>query len=679
MHRRLGLIALLALLPCTPLHARSLVLNVATNGNDSWSGELPTPTADGREGPLATLAGAVAHAREYRRRYPSTYNSTAILLRNGIYRLTEPLVLTPEDSGADAGHAMVITSYPNERATLSGGERIQGWQPVPGKPDQWQTEIADVRDGRWFFRQLFVNGQRRQRARTPNDGFFRIEGDSPRGKPAKFKFKAGDIKPEWAAAGDVELVAFLAWSDLRMPIVAVDTNANVVTLAGEPRESNREANAQYFIENTPDALDQAGEWYLDRKKGILTYWALPGENPNRLDVIAPRLNHLIALQGDLAALHLVHHVVLRGLTFAHTDWTLPPEGQADTQAAIAVAGDVRAEALVDSTIEDCTFTHLGGYGLELGRGCQRIRVVGNEFVDLGAGGIRVGETRIRPADIDQCTGHTITDNHLHQLGRVYAAGVGVLILQSGHNRVAHNEIHDLYYTAVSVGWNWGYQETPCHDNVIEFNHLHHIGLRQLSDMGAIYTLGIQPGTVIRHNLIHDVEAFTYGGWGLYTDEGSTGIRLENNVVYHCKSAGFHQHYGRENLVQNNIFAFNRENQLMRSRDEEHLSFTFTNNIVYFDSGDLLGSSWKNDRFLIDGNLYFDSRPEARPETMRFSGATLKEWRQRGHDLNSAVADPLFVNPSRFNFRLTPNSPALKRGFVPIDLATVGIRRKGQRN
>src|SRR6185369_16794943 len=155
---------------------------------------------------------------------------------------------------------------------------------------------------------------------------------------------------------------------------------------------------------------------------------------------------------------------------------------------------------------------------------------------------------------------------------IYAQAVGLLILQSATNRVAYNHIHDLFYTAISVGWTWGYQANPCRENVIEFNHLQNIGQGLLSDMGGIYTLGPQPGTIIRNNLIHEVDAFTYGGWGLYTDEGSSGIILEKNVVYHCKSGGFHQHYGKENVVRNNIFAFNTESQLIRTRDEPHISF-----------------------------------------------------------------------------------------------------------
>ncbi|MBI2949212.1 MAG: right-handed parallel beta-helix repeat-containing protein [Verrucomicrobia bacterium] len=666
-----------ALLIASPrLDARPFTLYVATNGNDQWSGQLASPASNAQDGPLATLPAALKAARQAREKNSApVQDGVTIFLRGGRYRLSAPVRFTPDDSGASAKAPLVIAAYENEKPVLSGGRSLTGWKRVEGKASLWQTEVPDVRDGPWYFRTLFINGQRKQRARTPSEGFFRIDGASPQDKPVKLKFKPGDIKKEWAEAGDVEVIALLAWADIRMFIRSVDETNHVATLSTDPRPSNKEINARYFIENAPDGLDAPGEWYLNRRTGVVSYWAPPGEDLATAEVVAGHLDDLVVFEGDLSAKKPVEHVVLRGLTFSYTDWPMPVNGYTDTQAAIAVRGDVRAEAAIDCVVENCTFTHLSGYALELGRGCQRWRVQGNEMSDLGGGGIRIGESAKRSEPFEANYGHIVTDNHLHHLGLTYPPAVGVFILQSGSNRVAHNHIHHLYYTAVSVGWNWGYQETPCRDNIVEFNHMHDIGQSILSDMGAVYTLGIQKGTVIRNNLIHDVNAFTYGGWGLYPDEGSTEIVWENNVVYRCKSAGFHQHYGRENIVRNNVFAFNRENQLMRTREEQHTSFIFTNNIVYFDAGNLLGSNWKNDHFRMGGNVYFDTRVGTNCEVMKFGNASWEQWRARGHDASSVVADPLFVAPDKFDFRLKAESPAIKLGFKPIDLHQVGIRKQ----
>src|SRR5262249_15505354 len=158
------------------------------------------------------------------------------------------------------------------------------------------------------------------------------------------------------------------------------------------------------------------------------------------------------------------------------------------------------------------------------------------------------------------------------------------------------------------------------------------------------------------------------GWGIYFDEGSSGILAESNVVHHTTHGGFHQHYGEANMVRNNIFAFGRDQQIQRSRVEPHLSFTFQTNIVYFYSGILLANEWAENNFSMDYNCYFDARPDAKPESVHFGKATLEEWRARGHDAHSIIADPLFVNPARNEFHLKPGSPALKLGFHPINLS-----------
>jgi len=665
-------VLLLALtLSVSPVLSAPLALHVATNGNDSASGTSARP--------LATTAAALRKAREN-----LNNEGVIILVHGGVYRMNAPIVLTPADSGSSAERPLIIAAFENEEPILSGGVRLTGWKQLPpGASDLWQTDARVQLGTNWQFRSLFVDGQRATRARTPNEGqLLRMDGARFNDQPFQFKFRPGDILPAWAATRDVELVAFEKWTSIRQFIRDVNIESNVVTLSGNSSAHTRESGARYFIENAPDAIDTPGEWRLDQQTGLVTAQFKSGANPNDMEIVVPRLTELVQFAGDIPGGKAVHHVVLRGLTFADTDWVIPADGYRDTQAAVAVRGDIFADGMTDCVIEDCRLTRLAGYGIDLGRGCQRNRIAGNELFDLGGGGVRVGETIIRTNAFDATHSNSITDNHLHRLGRLYPPAVGVFIIHSASNHVAHNHIHDLYYTAVSVGWTWGYRDSPCHHNVIEFNHMHDIGLGLLSDMGAVYTLGPQPGTVVRNNLIHDVTSFTYGGWGLYTDEGSTGIVLESNIVYRCKSAGFHQHYGKENIVRNNVFAFNRENQLMRSREEGHISFYFTNNIVLFESGNLLGSTWKNDRFVMEGNLYWDSRTanETKKDAARlkFADATLPQWQGRGHDINSLVADPQFLDAAKNDFRLRNGSPAEKLGFGPIQSGTVGVRAKAMR-
>jgi hypothetical protein len=261
-------------------------------------------------------------------------------------------------------------------------------------------------------------------------------------------------------------------------------------------------------------------------------------------------------------------------------------------------------------------------------------------------------------------------------------------MNTSGNTVANNDIHHGWYTGVSIGWNWGYQRSISRDNVIAHNHIHHIGQGLLSDMGAVYTLGVSPGTRLCNNLIHDVEANHYGGWGIYNDEGSSHILIENNIVYNTKFAGYNIHFCKEVTVRNNIFAFGRLQQLSRSRVEPHKSVFFENNIVYWKQGVLLDNNWRDKpysfyyhpknssgtrettgTFDMDWNIYYN--PDKPLEDVDFNGLTWQKWRETGKDKHSRYIDPLFVDPDNYDFRLKPDSPAFDMGFKPIDISTIG--------
>jgi len=275
------------------------------------------------------------------------------------------------------------------------------------------------------------------------------------------------------------------------------------------------------------------------------------------------------------------------------------------------------------------------------------------------------------------------NNEISGYGMNYLSAVGILIQNSYGNRIIQNHIHNGFYTGISVGWVWGYGRSISRDNVIERNHIHHIGQGVLSDMGAIYTLGPAPGTVIRNNLIHDIDAYKYGGWGIYNDEGSTGILVEKNIVYNTKYAGYDMHYGKEITIRNNIFALGRIDQIRRQTGENHPSLYFENNIVYWKEGKLFEGDWKDRVYNYDSNpkqpqgveykRNFESNwnlfynPNLKVDEVKFDGGSLSDWQKRGYDVNSVYSDPMFVDPDNFDFRLKPESPALKNGFEQIKL------------
>lgn len=668
---------------------------LSPGGNDQWSGTLPQPNAAGSDGPVATFERAQEIVRDLLAAGTDRQTPIVVALRGGTYQVSRPIRFRPADSGTPQC-PVVYQAYGDECPVISGGQRIDGWQV--DAEGRWFVDLPEVSAGEWTFSQLFVNDQRRFRPRLPKDGYYRI-AKAVEPSPAaagkgfdRFGFAPGQMDPQWSHLGDVEVMPFHQWSASRMRIAAVDPDEQIVTLEGHTTGTSFWAQFpeghRFLVVNVKEALSEPGEWYLDRPTGRLTYLPRPGETPDSAEVVAPRTANLLWFTGDAPEHHWVEHLHFRGLTFAHTNWNLPPRGQSFPQAEINLGAAVAAVGARHLVFEDCVIRHTGEYAMGFGPGCKHNRIENCELVDLAAGGIKIGHalsaepegddvpkawaSTLRQADDEELvvSHHTVRNCLIAHGGRLHPAAVGVWIGHSHHNRLEHNEIHDFYYTGFSVGWTWGYGKSQAHHNVIGFNHVHHIGQGVLSDMGGIYTLGISPGTVIHDNHFHDIVSYDYGGWGLYTDEGSTGIVMKNNLVYRCSRGSFHQHYGKENRVENNILAFAGQQQLQRTRTEEHISFFFERNIVYWDNNSpLLGSNWNDNNFRLDRNVYFHAGET--PITFP-GGLTFEAWQQqREQDQHSIVADPQFVDPTRDDFRLQDTSPALPLGFVPFDYSRAG--------
>ena len=661
---------------------------VAPDGNDGWSGLLAEPDAARTDGPFVTIARARDAVREARRRGQA--GPFAVELRGGMHVLGEPLVFTPEDSGT-AEAPMVYRARGGEKPLISGGRRVTGFvESSLNGVTCWQTELPEVRRDGWNFQQLFVRRRGAthfERRYRPVKGMLIIAGltYSPERKAAPhraaqqdFRFFPGDVEA-FRNLPDVEVVALHAWSASRLCVESVDIATQVVRFTSMPTfrigHWYRAGRNPYYIENISEELRHPGEWYLDRPSGTLYYVPLPGETPANVEVVAPRLETLVRVAGDAQAESVVEHLVFERITFAHTNWTTPRRGYDVSQGQPTLSAAVEFTGARDCTMLRCTVAHTGAYAVGLGTGCHRNRIAGCFLADLGGGGVKVGDSRMNRTAVFPLlpTDNTVENNAIVAGGRIHFSANGVWAGIVKGLAVRHNEIRDFPYTGIALGWSWGYAATSCAGNTIGYNHIHRV-MRLLEDGGGIYTLGQQPGTVIRGNLIHDCLmgpfACTFGQLGIYLDEGSGPFRIEDNIVYNVQMGAFNQHYGRGSVVENNIFANVVQEPITCARKEDHLSYSFRRNIVYLTTGNMISTRHNpaGCNTLFDGNLYWD------PSGVEplFGAGTFAQWQATGRDANSVIADPLFVAANAFDFRLRPESPALKLGFRPLDPGQAGL-------
>lgn len=677
-----------------------IVVYVSPTGDDARTGA--SADAANAAGPVASLEQVRAVVRARRAEAGQADEHVRIVLGAGRYQLTRPFELGPDDGGTAAAR-VTFEAAAGARPVVSGGREITGFRDGTGADvGLWVAEVPaaglpEGSAGHWRFAELFVNGRRAVRAREPDQGVFAVAGcaeESLEAVPPPANPPAAPGKPQparrlasarqtltleddaslalaaipAAEVPETQLTVHHKWDVTRRFIesVAADRRRLTTTGLGMKPWNRWDAKSTIVLENARAFLDEPGEWFL-AGDGRLFYKPRPGETLATATAVAPAIDELLVIRGDVPQGRMVKRVSFIGIDFEHAAWTMPRGGFEPVQAAASVGAAVTVDGGHEIVFRDCRLAHVGGYGLWLRKACRDCRVEGCLIEDVGAGGVRIGETTVPKSEHDLTAGNVVDNCIIRRGGRILPCGVGVWVGQASDNRISHNDIADFFYTGVSLGWTWGYGPTACRRNRVADNHIHTLGQGLLSDMGGIYTLGTAEGTVVVGNVLHDIESRTYGGWGLYADEGSTGIFFEHNLVYETKSGGFHQHYGRDNTIRHNVFVNAREWQVQVSRPEDHRSFTFERNIILWREGKSIAGPWDKIQAVTGRNCWWNTAGE----TVTFLGKPIAEWQAAGHEQGSIVADPGFLGLERHDYRLKTDSPVRAVGFMPYDWSQSG--------
>ncbi len=573
LHRLAGVAllgaTLVAAVASAPVHAgKSCLVEywLAPGGDDLATGD--------RAHPFRTLQRARDAVRADARRAQCRVQVT---LRGGTYRLVEPLQLDARDSGAK-GRDVVWRAARGERPVISGAVAVTGWSLHDAALGIHRAFVGMQRT-----RQLYVNEMRAVRARTEP-----YPADYERTATGYRFVTPGKPLPAWANAADIEAVTVTQWKMMRCPVATVIgaevtmgercwKNANVFQAPpGKAALWNFRLLSRF--ENAYEFLDRPGEWYLDSATGWLYYIPLPDEDLLQSVVELPVVEALIDGRGEPD--RPIEHLRFEGLVFTYATWLGPsgPDGYAADQSGFHLVGDghlpnvighdenvvrtpgnLRFRFARNVEFHGNEFLHLGGVGLDFGTGSQFNVIADNRFEDISSAGIQLGgvdREDHHPDRPEQVTrDNLVTNNLVHRVGREYFDAAGIYIGFTTRSTVSHNDIVDVPWSGIAIGWGWGLldqgsfpglpnampgewgrYDTPStsRGNRILSNRIKGF-LNELWDGGAIYTQGAQGTSLLDGELIAWNVASgkrpAAGGNTFYTDGGSRYVTLFENVSY----------------------------------------------------------------------------------------------------------------------------------------------------
>ena len=675
---KLDLSPILLLVAATSLAAAPTNLFVSPKGNEAGNGSAAQPFATIQRAMQAVRALKLAETEP---------GPVTVTLAGGTYELAEPLVFTPEDSGT-AKSPITWRSAAGAQAVISGGRAIPGpWMAVPGKP-YFQTKVPQLNGQPWRFNTIDVNGQSRDRARTPNWGekVCRAQGRAPgEDERQAFEYLPGDIDPNWTNLTDADIVLLCSWTPTIHRIQEVVPERRVVRFHSSHSRSVDfwEKNFRYYVSNVFEALDQPGEWYLNKQTETLYYYPKPGEDLATAQIVAPIIaSRLVTFQGDANLGMFIEHLRFEDLGFQHVDGDLDKYNGVYRQGHMFLTAGIKAEGLRNSVFHGCEIAHLGEYAMELAAGCRDVTIEQCHIHDIGAGALQLGLTDLGTVQKARAAGMvdgrapaevlrlTIDNNVIHRLGTLWHGSYGIVNRFASNTKITHNDMFDMHWDAIGLDARWNFNgENYSVDNEIAYNHLHHLGLGYHTDAGGVYQFG-PLNTHIHHNVIHDTTAYPYicGYAGIYLDEQSHNALVENNLVYNLTWYAYFQHWGSDNVFRNNIGAFATHGMFGRGGVDGRKSINqceFTRNIYLTADDQPIKGAWAQGErpTIFRDNLVWST---SAGDQLNFAGLSLKDWSEKVSAENLVIGDPGCKDPTQGDFTLDPNAPAVKAiGFKPF--------------
>lgn len=568
---------------------------VSTSGNDGNAGtkQLPLKSVSAAQ----QMAVAILEKGEE--------PSVTVWLDGGTYPVSAPLVFKPMGEGGGTA-SLSFRAERGQSPVISGGVEITDWSE--NTEGLWEAKLPESFVGNGV-RELFIKGKRAVRARFPNEGYLHVK-QAGADRRTNFFFETGDFPIPVNLEG-MELVLLHDWSISRVGVKAIDASINQLvasdTIGARSPDfftiDNWEPHPRYFLENAPEFLDIDYEWVFQKSENKLLLKLPETVNPEDLKIVVPFSEGLISIQGEES--RPVRNIHFEGIAFQYSSWEIPENGYGGVQAChFDPHTSDRGWAVVPAAISSvwaenvsfvaCSFGNFGGSGIWFGTGSRNCKVVDSELVDISGNGIMIGEGQDRivreqpwwkSAPDQVAWSNTVENCTITRVGSQFFGAVAIWAGLTARTTLRNNELFDLPYTGISVGWMWSPEATPSRENSISGNHIHDI-MNTLSDGGGIYMLGLQPGSKVLDNQIHGVKinAGKAESNGMFLDEGITDVLVEGNLVYDIAKSPLRFHRATVNLVRGNYFFCKGDNPPIRYNTTKEEDIQQENN-RFFSEGE----------------------------------------------------------------------------------------------